>query len=448
MSPDIAIRLEGLSKVFRIYSRPLDFLKEIVLRRPTHREHWALKDVSFEVKRGEMIGLIGRNGSGKSTLLKILTGVLDKTDGEVMVKGKISSILELGAGFHPDYTGRQNIFMGGMCLGMSRQDIDSKLDWIIDFSELQEFVDQPIRTYSTGMKARLAFSTAISLDPDAFFIDEALSVGDVKFQRKCFDMISQLRAEGKTIILVSHDLNTLSSFCDKAILLEEGRVLSYDEPRAVAKDYYHLLYCEMEKPPDADTAGAAAPENGERHDLRRRARQRLQLSAESSEAPYELRVGGRKEAEVIDFGILDQHGERVTLLHSGERYKFFMYALFHEDIEDPTFGFLIRDPKGTIVFGIDARSADFHIRPHKKGEMLEGIIDVTMWLTNGEYFLSAGIGKRTAIKIIDLRHDGLLFSVPRHPLLLPNSFIDLQPVLSYETFAAEEPYEKESYKVI
>ena len=421
--------------MFRIYSRPLDLLKEMVLGKPTHREHWALKDVSFEVKQGEMIGLIGRNGSGKSTLLRILTGVLDKTDGEVMVKGKISSILELGTGFHPDYTGRQNILMGGMCLGMSRQDIESRLDWIIDFSELQEFVDQPIRTYSTGMKARLAFSTAISMDPDAFFIDEALSVGDVKFQRKCFDMISQLRADGKTIILVSHDLNTLSSFCDKAILLDEGRLLSYDEPRAVAKDYYHLLYCEMEKPPDTAAAGSPSPENGERDDLRQRARQRLQLSAESTEAPYELRVGGRKEAEVIDFGILDQHGERVTLLNSGERYKFFMYALFHEDIEDPTFGFLIRDPKGTIVFGIDARSADFQIRPHKKGEVLEGIIEVTMWLTNGEYFLSAGIGRRREIKIIDLRHDGLLFSIPNNLLQYPVSIINLQPIISYNTLS-------------
>ena len=394
-------------------------------------------DVSFQVKQGEMIGLIGKNGSGKSTLLKILTGVLDKTAGEVTVKGKISSILELGTGFHPDYTGRQNIFMGGLCLGMSRQEIENKLHWIIDFSELQEFVDQPIRTYSTGMKARLAFSTAICMDPDVLFIDEALSVGDAKFQRKCFDMISQIRAKGKTIILVSHDLNTVSSFCDRAILLNEGRIIKDGEPREVIKEYYHILYCATEEEKDYGASNIIEQEVKEKDNLRQWAQQRLHLPKDLPEAPYELRVGDRKQAEIIDFGILDQKGNRVTLLNSGKRYKFFLYALFHEDLDDPAFGFLIRDPKGTSIFGIDTRTTNFDIRPHKKGEILEGIVEVTMWLTNGEYFLSAGLGNQLSISVIDLRHDALLFSVPSHPLLNPYSLVDLQPVLSYDTLATD-----------
>ncbi len=429
---ELAIQVDGLSKVFWIYSRPVDLLKEIVLRKPVHREHWALKDVSFQVKKGEVVGLIGRNGAGKSTLLKILTGVMDKTHGELVINGRVSSILELGTGFHPEYSGRKNIFMGGMCLGMSRQEIESRIDWVIDFSELQDFIDQPLRTYSTGMQARLAFSTAICMEPDILFVDEALSVGDVKFNRKCFNTISQLRAKGKTIILVSHDVNTVGSLCDKAILLDKGRILSYGEPRDVTKAYYQLLFSETEKEGDLGDSGIARPEAGERDELRQWAQQQLCLAAEASNNPYEMRCGARKEAEVMDFGILDQAGNRVTLLTSGEKYTFFLYVLFHEEVEDPGFGFLIRDPKGIGIFGIDTGWINYIIQPHKKGEILEGKIEVTMWLTNGEYFLSAGIGNLNGTAF-DYRVDGLMFSVPRHPLLHNYSLINLQPVISYQT---------------
>ena len=176
------------------------------------------------------------------------------------------------------------------------------------------------------MKARLALSTAISTDPDILFIDEALSVGDVKFQRKCFDMIDQLRMKGRTIMLVSHDLNTVSSFCDKALLLDEGRIVQYGEPREVTKEYYHLLYCKTSQEPDFHVMSTADQEIGKSDVLRQRALERLQLTKELSEAPYELRVGNRKEAEVLDFGIMDQEGNRVTLLTSGEKYKFFLSA--------------------------------------------------------------------------------------------------------------------------
>jgi len=443
---ELAIQVDGLSKVFRLYARPVDLLWEVLFRRPTHRELWALRDVSFQVKSGEVVGIIGRNGSGKSTLLRILTGVLDKTHGEITVNGKISSILELGTGFHQEYSGRQNIFMGGLCLGMSRQEIDSKVNWIIDFSELEDFIDQPLRTYSTGMKARLAFSTAISMDPDILFVDEALSVGDVKFNRKCFNTINQFKEKGRTILLVSHDLNVVSSFCDKTILLNEGSIQAYGDPRDVTRVYHQLLYCEEEREKE-EVACALDMDTRERESLREQAKQELHLAAAPADAPYEIRCGDRKEAEIIDFGIMDQQGNKVTLLTSGERYTFFLDALFLEDVEDPSFGFIIRDPKGVNLFGIDSTWMNYSVAPHKKGEILKGIVEVTMWLTNGEYFLSASIGNREA-KNFDFRYDGLLFSIPRHPLLHTYSLINLQPELSYRTVIFGPSQEKKSYNVV
>jgi lipopolysaccharide transport system ATP-binding protein len=437
------IQAVSLSKVFRIYSRPVDLLKEFVFRKTTHREHWALKDVSFQVEKGEVVGLIGRNGSGKSTLLRILTGVLDKTDGELAINGRVSSILELGTGFHQEYSGRNNIFMGGMCLGMSRQEIETQINWVIEFSELKDFIDQPLRTYSTGMKARLAFSTAICMDPDILFIDEALSVGDVKFNRKCFDMINQLRAKGRTILLVSHDLNTVSNFCDKALLLENGHLVTMGEPRDVTRAYFQLLYCEPEMAQDLE----ATEISRERDKLRRGAKQYLRLAEKSSVSLDEMRCEGRREAEIIDFGIRDQEGNPATLLTSGEKYTLFLYALFHEDVENPGFGFMIRDPKGVDMFGISTGGLNYVLRPHRKGEILEGIVEVSMWLTNGDYFLSAAIGCERTIESFDFRIDGLLFSVSRHPLQHTSSLVNLQPVLSHHTMAVEASNEVKSERI-
>ena len=440
---DIAIQVAGLSKVFRIYNKPADLVKEMLFRMMTHRELWALKDVSFQVKHGEVLGIIGRNGSGKSTLLKILTGVLDKTDGEVIINGKTSSILELGTGFHPEYTGRQNIFMGGFCLGMTRQEIEAKLKWIIDFSEINDFIDQPLRTYSSGMKARLAFSTAISMDPDILFVDEALSVGDVKFNRKCFNTINQFRENGRTILLVSHDLNVISSFCDKAILLDQGRIVADGDPRDVTRIYHQLLYCELEEEKEeGGTESIPRQETDDRDELRQWAKEQLSLSELVPDAPHEIRCGSRKEAEILDFGILDQKGNKVTLLTSGEKYTFFLNALFHEFVEDPIFSFNIRDPKGVSMFGMDTGYINYIIRPHKKGEILKAAMEITLWLTNGEYFLTAGIGN-TRGKSFDYRFDGLLFSIPRHPMLHHYSLINLQPKLSHQTLAAKESSEAE-----
>ena len=216
---DVAIHLKNLSKLYKVYNRPADMVRELLTGYAHYKSFWALQDISFDVKRGQVVGLIGRNGAGKSTLLKIIAGTLDASSGEVQVNGRISSILELGSGFNAQYSGRENIYMGGLIAGLSSDEIKEKEDWIIEFSELREFIDQPFRTYSSGMQARLTFSTAVCIDPDIIIIEEAIAVCDASFHLKSFGKIEEFRKAGKTILFVSHDMNSIRGICYMAIFL-------------------------------------------------------------------------------------------------------------------------------------------------------------------------------------------------------------------------------------
>ncbi len=412
-----AIRVRNLSKVFRVYHRPTDLARELLTGRSHHRDFWGLRDVSFEIGHGEVLGFVGRNGAGKSTLLKILTGVLDITSGEVEVNGKVSAILELGTGFNAEFSGRENVFLGGLCMGMTRKEIDEKLDGIVEFSELRGFIDQPFKTYSSGMKSRLTFAVAISVDPEILIVDEALSVGDARFQRKCFAKIDEFKQRGKTILMVSHDANTITSFCTRAILLERGELRGDGHPGEITKQYLDILF--------GRGSGDEGLEPGAAVSI---PRPRAGTRGFQPAHPGEVRIGSQ-HAEIIDFGILDAAGNRVTVLQSGKRYTIFQHVLFHEEVPSLSSGFLVRNAKGVDLFGISNLTVGMPLSPPPPGEVLETRLDVTMWLAAGDYFLTFGAARIDGPQY-DLRNDALQFTVIGTPELFTTSLVNLAPRFS------------------
>ncbi len=246
---EIAISARNLGKCYAIYNTPKDKLKEVLCfgRRNYHRDFWALRDISFDIKRGETVGIIGRNGSGKSTLLQILCGTLAPTVGTVEIRGRVSALLELGSGFNPEFTGKENVYMNASILGLSKEEIDSKYQSIVDFADIGDFIDQPVKKYSSGMYVRLAFSVAINVEPDILVVDEALAVGDVFFQRKCYSRMHHIKANGATILFVSHSASTVIELCDRAVLLDAGEAILRGSPKLVVSRYHQLSYAPPEK---------------------------------------------------------------------------------------------------------------------------------------------------------------------------------------------------------
>ncbi len=322
------IKVDNLHKTFKLYHSPADRLKEIVTGRRYCHEFSALKGVSFTVDSGETMGIVGQNGAGKSTLLKLLTGILLPDEGTVEIDGKITGLLELGTGFNAEFTGMQNIFLNGTFLGMGRQEISDRLEAIVEFTELGDFIDQPIKTYSSGMLMRLAFSVAIHADPKVFVVDEALAVGDAYFQQKCMNRIKQFKEQGGSIVFVSHDMNAVKVLCNKAMLLDHGSVVEAGEPDDVIKTYNFLL---------------SKRTSGEEF--------RFLGNKPSDKGPAKTLGYGDFRVEIAAMKLLDRYGHESEFFAAGDPCSIEVSLKANDDIDDLTVGILIRDRFGQDIFG-------------------------------------------------------------------------------------------------
>ena len=324
-----------------------------------YKEHYALNHVSFQVHKGETVGIIGTNGSGKSTILKIITGVLSPTGGEVSVNGRISALLELGAGFNGEYSGLENVYLNGSMIGFSREEIDAKLQSILDFADIGEFIHQPVKTYSSGMFVRLAFAVAINIDPEILIVDEALSVGDVFFQAKCYRKFEEFKEMGKTILFVSHDLSSIGKYCDRVVLLNKGEKLAEGGAKEMVNLYRRVLVNQYD---DADLEeGAENAEAGQDGQL-------TDGTAGENVSKKEHAGGGRamkdslnlnpkvleygsKLGEIVDFAIRDDTGMITNVIEKGKEFSVQMKVRFQADVNDPIFAFTLKDLKGTEITG-------------------------------------------------------------------------------------------------
>lgn len=426
-SNDTAIEVKNLGKIYNIYKRPQDRLKQSVIPRLQRlvsrpekryfREFWALRNVSFDVRKGETVGIIGRNGSGKSTLLQMISGTLTPTTGTVFTSGRIAALLELGSGFNPEFSGRENVYLNGAILGLSRNEIDARFDDIASFADIGEFIEQPVKMYSSGMVVRLAFAVQAMVDPDILIVDEALAVGDEKFQRKCFARLEELKSQGTSILFVSHAWQQVIQLCERALLLEHGARLLYTEPLQAVRAYQKLIYApadeqkrlvqeyQEEDQLDESTSSTAQPKS-------------TLVSKDTSSDFFDLglvpdstQVYPQQGAEIHSFRILDHDGQVVNILHPGKDYSVEVSGHLLADVKNVFFSFHIRSISGTVITGQRYPEEGKVIEHAKSGANFQATFGLKMALLPGVYFVGGGVWSNQEPTCLHRILDALMFRV-------------------------------------
>ena len=387
MNKDTAIKVENLSKVYKLYNAPIDRMKEALhpFKKSYHKEFYALNDLSFEIKKGETVGIIGKNGSGKSTLLKIITGVLTPTAGKVAVNGRISALLELGAGFNPEYTGMENIYFQGNLMGFEREEMEAKVQEILDFADIGDFIHQPVKNYSSGMFARLAFAVAINVEPEILIVDEALSVGDMAFQAKCFNKFKEFRDKGITILFVTHSTDLIIKYCQSAILINEGVKIKDGDCKDTVETFRKLMVNIARKNVEQEEEKQAKKED---KPLVKQRNLKEQLTVNPTPIVY-----GSMEAEIIDFGIINDKGIITNQLYHDEDYVIQMTVKFDTDVIDPIFAYTLKSVDGLELTGTNSLNLNQVFGKIKAGEKVTVRFNQNMILNSGQYLLSLGCTK-------------------------------------------------------
>jgi len=419
---DYAVEVINVTKRYRIHYEKNPSLKETIihLRRTKFIEFLALDDVSFNVNYGETLGIIGPNGSGKSTMLKLISKILQPTKGEIKVKGTISALLELGAGFHPDLTGRENIFINAAILGMKRKNIEKKFNEIVEFSELEKFIDMPVKNYSSGMYMRLGFSVAIHVNPDILLVDEVLAVGDQAFQAKCYKVIYDLIKRGKTIIIVSHDLGTIQDLCNRVIFLRNGKVEQIGGPVAVVSAYRSFVEnIEIERAHEQQREERkkifqTIIENNQKvitgEDIDRLALTNL------SENNNVINRFGSSDAEIEDIRLLDGQGKLIDYCKYGDEVIIEFDAVFKAEVEDPIFGIRIIDFKGNTVYGTNNRLNNITVGTFKPKDRAKIAFRQKIVLMGGVYYVSPAVGYKDFRTYCDWVNNMLTINVIKHDI--------------------------------
>lgn len=437
-SENTVIAVESVSKCFNIYHKPSDRLKQLIFRsKQFYTEHWALRDVSLHVKKGETVGIIGRNGSGKSTLLQLITGIMPPSGGYITTSGRISALLELGSGFNPEFTGKENIILNATILGLSREEIDARFDEIVAFADIGEYLEHPVKTYSSGMVVRLAFSVAINVEPDVLIVDEALSVGDELFQRKCFGRIQQIKESGTTILFVSHSANTIVELCDRAILLDNGEHIQTGEPKKVVAEYQKQLLSKAKS-----NAGKASHTQNNQENTRE-----SEMQAESPIEPDFIEGAGyfnfydeevvsksiikypNNGADIRDITIETLQGKKVNVLATGQHYNLRYRVQFEGAHFMVRAGNMIKSRTGIELAGLHSHHFGESIEFVESGSVLEFVYRFKCIFLPGHYFMNTGVVTNVNMEEAFLHRivDAIAFKVIASPDRTVAGIVDASP---------------------